>query len=412
VELDPNFALAYGRLGVAYTNTGDFDRAREYYRKAFALLNRVSERERLYITSHYYAHGTNEIDKAIETLQLYRRTYPRDPVPVNNLAMEYERTGQFEKSVEGYQEAIKLDPKMAVAYGNLAFAYINLDRFDEAKAVCQRALAQGFDSAFLHGALLMLAYLQQDAPAIGREAIWFRGKPEEFHVKQGAAEAAAQAGQWRKAGEYIRQAADMARQRKLNSQAGLLLAGFAAGRAEVGLCQDVRERTREALELNREAAGAAAALALCGHAAEAEALAAETQKRLPTDTLNNAVQIPAIRAVIALKAHQPERALELLQSAAPYERANGGVIYARGMAHLQRKAGAEAMADFQNLLDHKGAYMSWNSLARLGLARAAAIAGDKAKSLRSYQDFLALWKNGDPDVPLLQEAKKEYARLQ
>ena len=187
----------------------------------------------------------------------------------------------------------------------------------------------------------------------------------------------------------------------------MLLAGFALGRAEVGLCQDVRGRTREALGLNREAAGpAAAALALCGQAAEAEVLAVEMQKRLPTDTINNAVQIPAIRAIIALKANQPARALELLQSAAPYERAYRGVIYGRGMAHLQMKAGAEAMADFQNLLDHKGAYMNWNALARVGLARAAAIAGDKAKSLRAYQDFLALWKDGDPDVPLLQDAKR------
>jgi tetratricopeptide (TPR) repeat protein len=302
---------------------------------------------------------------------------------------------------------------MAVAYGNLGFAYINLDRFDEAKAVCQRALAQGFDATFLHGTLLLVAHFQHDAPLRARESAWFRGKPEEFHVEQLEAEVAVQAGKWRKAEEHIRHAADMARQSKLDGQAGSMLAGFALGRAEVGLCQDVRGRTREALELNREASGtAAAALALCGQAAEAEALAAETQKRLPTDTINNAVQIPAIRAIIALKADQPERALELLQSAAPYERANGGVIYGRGVAHLQMKAGAEAMADFQNLLDHKGAYMSWNSLARLGLARAAAIAGDKAKSLRSYQDFLALWKDGDPDVPLLQDAKKEYARLQ
>ena len=189
VELDPNFALAYGRLGVAYTNTGDLEQAREYYKKAFALINRVSERERLYITSHYYAGCTNESDKAIETLQLYRRTYPRDPSAANNLALEYERIGQFEKAAEGYQETIRLDPKMAIAYGNLAFVYVELDRFDEGKAICQRALAQGFDASILHGALLLIAYLQKDAPAIGREAIWFRGKPEEFHVKQGEAEA-------------------------------------------------------------------------------------------------------------------------------------------------------------------------------------------------------------------------------
>src|SRR5205085_4825857 len=155
VDLDPNFALAYGRLGVAYGNAGDLDHAREYYKKAFALLNRVSERERLYIASHYYSHYTNEIDKAIDTLHLYTRTYPRDPIPAVNLGVEYERTGEFEKAVEVYQEAIRLDPRLVVAYGNLGFAYINLDRFDEAKAVWQRALAEGFDATFLLGTWLL-----------------------------------------------------------------------------------------------------------------------------------------------------------------------------------------------------------------------------------------------------------------
>ncbi len=165
--------------------------------------------------------------------------------------------------------------------------------------------------------------------------------------------------------------------------------------------------------MNHDAARAAApALALCGETAQAEALAAGLEKDFPTDTINNAVQIPAIRSVIALKRNQPARALELLQTAARFERSHGEVVYLRGVAHLQLKDGAAAMTDFQNLLDHKGAYTGWSALARVGLARAADLAGDRAKSKQAYQDVLAQWKDADPDVPLIQEVKKEYARVQ
>ncbi len=167
------------------------------------------------------------------------------------------------------------------------------------------------------------------------------------------------------------------------------------------------------MALNRDAAApAGAALALCGETARAEALAADLEKSFPTDTMNIAVHVPAIRAVIALKQHQPARALELLQTGSPYDRAYGGVVYLRGLAHMEAKSGAEAMVDFQTLLDHRGAYLGWYPLAQVGLARAAALAGDRAKSKQAYQDFLALWKDADADVPLLQAMKKEYARLQ
>ena len=413
VELDPNFALAYGRLGVVYSNVHESERARQNFQKAFSLLNRVSERERLYITSNYYANGTHELDKAIRILELYRQTYPKDTTPANNLAVEYEQTGQFERALEGYREVLRLDPKMAVGYTNMAFAYIMLDRFEEAKAVCERAIAQGLDSGLLHGALFGVAMIQNDAAGAARQVEWARGKPAEIFMLRGQSMAAEQTGQWRQAQAFVARAVELARERKMNGPAGSFLAALALDRAAVGLCQQVQDRAREAVALDRDAAGAAApALALCGETAQAEALAAGLEKDFPTDTINNAVQIPAIRSVIALKRNQQARALELLQSAARYERSHGEVVYLRGVAHLQLKDGAAAMADFQNLLDHKGAYMGWSALARVGLARAAAIAGDGTKSKQAYQDVLAQWKDADPDVPLIQEVKKEYARLQ
>jgi len=411
VELDPNFALAYGRQGVLYSNYGEPERAREKFRKAFALINRVSERERLYITSNYYANGTHESEKAIETLELYKRTYPKDPTPANNLAVEYMRAGQFEKALQGYQEVLRLDPKMPIGYGNVADAYIHLGRFEEAKQISERGAALGFETT--HGPLFAVAFAQHDAAGMARQLEWSRGRPEEVFMMQGQVYAAQQAGQWRKAGEIVAQAMELARQRKQDGPAGSMLAGFALDRAEVGFCQQVQDRTRQAVALNRDAAApAGAALALCGETARAEALAADLEKSFPTDTMNIAVHVPAIRAVIALKQHQPARALELLQTGSPYDRAYGGVVYLRGLAHMEAKSGAEAMVDFQTLLDHRGAYLGWYPLAQVGLARAAALAGDRAKSKQAYQDFLALWKDADADVPLLQAVKKEYARLQ
>ena len=413
VELDPNFALAYGRLGVLYSNLGESELARKNFQKAFSLLNRVSERERLYITSNYYANGTHESDKAIRTLELYRQTYPKDPTPANNLAIEYERTGQLEKALEGYQEVLRLDPKLAIGYGNMAFAYISLDRFEEAKAICERAVAQGLNPGLAHGALFIVAMIQNDAAGMAREVEWGRGKPTEVFSLREQALAAEQAGQWHKAREYVTRALEIARQRKMNGPAGFFLASHTLDRAEVGLCGQVTERASEAEALNRDAAApAAGALALCGETARAEALAVGLEKDFPADTINNAVSIPAIRSAIALKRNQPARALELLQSARRYERSHGEMVYVRGLAHLQAKDGAAAMADFQNLLDHKGAYMGWAALARVGLARAAVLAGDQARSKQAYQDVLAMWKDADPDVPLIQEVKKEYARLQ
>ncbi|PYT31472.1 MAG: hypothetical protein DMG57_05025 [Acidobacteria bacterium] len=413
IELDPNFALAYGRLGVLFLNLGELQRGRENFRKAFALLNRVSERERLYITSHYYAECTRDTDKAIQTLDFYKRTYPKDTSAVNNLALQYERMGQYEKALEGFQEVMRLDPKLANGYINLAWAYFHLNRFEEARAICDRAMAQGLDPAEIYDACYTTAVIQNDQAAVARIVESARGKAGELFILRGQALVALWSGQWHKAEEYGLRAVEMTRQHKLTGQTGFILAALAMAGAEIGNCRQVPERTREALALNRDTAlTAAGALAFCGDAAQPEILAAELEKNFPSDTINTNVDVPVIRAIIALKKNQSATALELLRNAAPFERANGDVVYVRGLAHLQAKAGPEAVAAFQNILDHRGAFPFLYSLAHLGLARAAALSGDPARSRKAYQDFLALWKDADPDLPMLQEAKKEYARLQ
>jgi eukaryotic-like serine/threonine-protein kinase len=289
---------------------------------------------------------------------------------------------------------------------------LKVNRFDEAKAICERALALGIDSPPIHFALLDIAIVQNDAAGIARQAEWARGKPEEAYILAMQAFQTEQVGQWSKGEELLRRAIELARQNKVHGPIGLWLAQFAADRAEMGMCQQVRERTAEALALNRDAVVfAARALALCGDTSQTEALLSELQKRFPNDTMTNSVLIPVTRAITALKQKQPARALDILRISAPYERASGEVIYVRGVVRLQLRAAADAMADFQNLLDNRGANQSWRVLARVGLARAAAQACDTAKSRQAYQDVLALCKDADPDVPLFQEVKKEYAQL-
>jgi len=413
IEQDPNFALAYGRLGVIHSNHGDTDHAREYYRKAFALIDRVSERERLYITSHYYADYTRETAKAIETLERYKSTYPHDSSPVNNLALEYGATGQLEKALDGFQQAIRVDPKMSIGYGNLAHTFVALDRFDEAKAMCDRAISLGFDSPGIHEILFQIAMMQNDAAGMQRQVDWSRGKLAEAYILRNQVGVAEQAGEWSQAEMLARRAVEILRQHQQNGPAGSMLGGFAVDRAVVGLCSMAKEHTSEAIALNEDASlPSASALAVCGDTGAAENLANQVQKKFPADTVLKAVFIPVVRGAIALRKKQPARVLELLQSAAPYDRVYGEVVYLRGLAHLELRAGTDAVADFQNLLNHRGTYYGLGALARLGLARAAAITGDKSKSRQAYQDLFAMWKNADPNVPAIEQAKKEYARLQ
>ena len=400
-ELDPNFPMAYSALSIAYNNAGDTARSSEYQRKAFALIDRVSEFERLSISARYYWQATGEVNKAIDFYRLLAQSYPRYWGGHSQLSLLYRSMGEFEKALEEAQEAVRLSPRVEPAYRNLVSAYVRLDRFGEAREVLAKARAQQFDGPRLHQRFLEIAYVQSDQAAAEKEIQWYAGKPEAYFSFSEQAANAVALGQRRKASELYRRAAETALRQGLRDAAAEFEEASALAESLLRNCQMARRVGRPPL-----------ALALCGDAAAAEKLAGETSKLFPNGTIWNAVQLPAIRAAIELSRAQPAKAIELLASAAPYERAYPEVLYLRGLAYLRLHKSAEAAAEFQKILDHKGA--NWGlvySLSYPGLARAAALSGDTAKARKAYQDFLALWKNADSDLAVLAEAHKEFAAL-
>jgi serine/threonine protein kinase/tetratricopeptide (TPR) repeat protein len=420
IELDPNFALAHARLGAVYGNLGERTLARQYAGKAFALRDRVSELEKLYIEHHYYDLVTGEIDKQIDTLELYRRTYPREFTPANNLALEYGLVGQLEKALAMAQEAVRLEPKHQLPYAILADIYRRLGKWDEAKAVCRNAAAQKLDSGFCHLDLYMIAALQGDEAEMRRQVMWARGDPEEFRMRSLEASAAGFRGRLKAAHGLSREAADIVLRRDLKQAAAEPLMVDAFGDAFVGDAASARARATEALALDRSPERliqAAQVLGLIGDAAHASAMTEEADRGMPsTATLFHAIDLPLARAAVEVGRGAPDKALAALKPTAAYERGWLGFlcVYLRGEAHLKAGHAVEAAADFQRLIDDPGA--GWlgipmtGPLARLGLARAAALAGDITKSRRAYQDFLALWKDADPDMPILIQARAEYAQ--
>jgi len=418
-ELDPNFAMAYARMAVMYSNARERQQGITYTKKAYALLDRVTEKERLYITSQYNNYVTRDLEKTTETYQLYARTYPRDITPHVNLGVQYSNAGQYEKSIQEYQEAVRLDPRVSTAYSNLVSAYTFLDRYDEAKAIAEKAFAQKLESPSIHYDLLRLAYIQGDGAAAEKQIQWAAGRAEEYSLVSLQAENAYYLGQRRKAQELSKSAVDLAKRRNLSAVAAGYLAGEAWLAAIYGDCGSARTQAREAVALvDQDTAGAAGSAAIafgfCGDAAQAQKIAGEISKTSPTDTGWNAVFLPSIRAAVELKRDQPAKAIELLASAAPYERGYGSeTVYLLGLAHLRARHGAEAAAEFRKMLDRKGSY--WGPLyplAHLGLARASVLSGDTGKAKKAYQDFLALWKDADSDLSILAEARKEYGALQ
>ena len=418
LELDPNFALAYARLGTVYGNLGEREVSAEYRKKAFERRDRVSERERFYISAHYYNSVTGEIDKARETYELWKQTYPRDSVPHNNLAVFYNGIGQHEKALAEAQEALRLDPNGPLHYGNVAGSYLNLNRLAEAKAILERQLTQLGDSPDLHFTLYDIAFLQGDAAAMQKHVAAVRGKSEEDRMLRVQAQAAAYSGRRREARELYLQSAELSQRNGFKEYAAFTVALGAFVEAEFGNHNQARERATAALAITRGVGVegvAAQALALSSDVRQAQALADDLAKRFPTDTLFNAVSLPIIRSTVELQRGNAARAIELLQAAAPYEFGFGGLgaIYIRGQAYLRAGKGTEAAIEFQKILDHKGINPTFllHALSHLGLARAYALAGNAAKSRKAFQDFLALWKDADPDIPLLQQAKAEYAKL-
>jgi serine/threonine protein kinase/tetratricopeptide (TPR) repeat protein len=418
VELDPNFAWVYARMGVVYKADGELEQARESTQKAYELRDRVSEREKLYITDHYYDTATGELDKEIETLELYKRTYPNDNVPGNNLGVAYAEMGDFEKSVASARDSLQVDPNSTNAHIGLSGAYFELNRFDEAKQIEEQSLKQFPDSEFIH----WLAYLEAlrggwtaDAQ---RESDWAKGKPGEFRFVSIHAQTEAGAGKLSRARELIQQAIDMQKNHGMIEGAQNDLALQAVTEADFGACQ-LAHPDAALLPPNpgRVASAVAAfALATCGDVAKAEILANSLNKNYPLETFAQKVDIPMIRAREELQRGNGSKAVDELRSTEAYEFGNvafGAPAYLRGLAYLKMKQGGQAAAEFQKVIDHKG--VTGNTphaaLSRLGLGRAFALAGDSAKARTAYQDFFALWKDADPGIPVLKEAHAEYEKL-
>jgi eukaryotic-like serine/threonine-protein kinase len=417
IELDPNFAMAYARLGTAYLNLGQTALSEENRKKAFELRDRASEREKLYIMSHYYA-DSGQYDKGITALELYEQTYPRDATPANNLGNIYNQLGQFENALDKSRKAVELEPDAISGYDNLAVAYAGLNRMEEAKATVLIALKRVPKNSELHAILAGIAWNQNDTATMERELIATEGSGAagQLMALVMRASLAAGRGQFKQMRVFTQKIQQAAGQSKLQEAAADADSTRAVWEALAGfrpLAHQAANRTLQGSPPTNVALNAARSLALVGEDDRALKIANDAAIQRPFDTLVQFVQIPSVKAVVALNHAQAAKAIDLLDGAMVYGRSNSGVLYARGVAYLQAKQGVQAAQEFQRLIDVRSVYMDpLASLAKLGLARAYAAQGDKANSRMAYQDFLALWKDADSDIPLLKQARDEYATVE
>jgi eukaryotic-like serine/threonine-protein kinase len=419
VELDPNFAWAYARMGVIYSNAGEQEKAIEYTRKAYELRDRVSEREKLYITSHYYQIVTGEEDKAMEILELYARTYPNDNAPANNLTVGYRNEGDFAKAVESGRDTVRIEPTYAAAYTSLAFAYFGANRPDEAQQTLQQALARFPDNETLHyGAHFIARALGKTADA-DLELAWSRGKKWEYRFLLNEVRARQEQGQLRSSEEITQHIQDIGKNQNLRELAETDWGWLAMVQADFGFCDRALKNMASVGAISGRSAVTFSGyvFAACGQVQKAEATAAKLNKEYPLNSFTQKSEIPQIHARLALQRGDAAQAIKDLHPAEVYQFGDvelGVPAYLRGMAYLKSKQGAEAAAEFQKVLDHRGASGAspYCALARLGLARSYALTGDAAKARTTFQDFFTIWKDADPDIPILKEAKAEYAKLQ
>jgi len=416
VELDPNFAMAYARLSAIYFNLGEEDRAVDAARKAFDLRERVSDRERFYIDDHFYT-TAGDIDKDRQTLELAVRTFPNDSSAYANLALVYALYfGQFDKAIVEANEFTRLEPDAPFGYAHTATAYMALNRLEEARATLQKAVDMKADNLFIHQQQYELAFLSGDNDGMQRQMKWAEGKPSEYLLLNEAATVAAAHGQMQKSRELLKRSTELTDRLGFKGTTASTEAGWAVAEAEAGNPARARElaASSSALAHGRNNMGSVAvALAMTGDGSRAQTITGDLNRRFPSDTLLRNVWSPCATALTALNRKAPEQAITALQTATPYEM--GAVqglfpIYVRGLAYLQAKRGADAVAEFQKIVDHRGIAPVYpeHSYAKLGLARAYVMTGDSAKAKAAYQDFFALWKDADSDVPILKQAKTEY----
>jgi eukaryotic-like serine/threonine-protein kinase len=422
LELDPKFSSVYTGLAVLYANTSQWKLAAEMMVKAYELLDTASENEKLRITFFYNSFVTGEFDKAIDTLEVWRKTYPTHTVARVNLSDCLERSGQSEKAVAAAREGLRMDTNNAVLYMNLAESLLSLDRYSEVKEVCQQAFEKKFDGDYFHIFPFIVAFIEHDAAAMAENLAWFSGRSDEYLALNLQTGAAAFQGQWRKAQDLARRAADLANRNGAQEVAAQYAAeqalrivfwssgtGLPSGEANQ-LKAVLKTQTNNALKLERSSlvlSRSALALAVAGQAAEAKLLIDELRRERPKDTYINELWLPVIQAALELQNGKAKEAIEELEITERFER--GGEFYPqyiRALAYLKLNKTKQAIAEFEKILNHRGeaALSSIYPLAQLGKARATK---DKAE----YEKFFELWKEADKDMPALIEAKKEFETL-
>jgi eukaryotic-like serine/threonine-protein kinase len=424
IELDPNFPLAYAGLAARYSNLNQPTLALEYASKAYELRDRVSEREKLRISATYFQ-TTGEVEKAAETYELWTVKYPHDFVPHGNLGNNYAVLGQYDKALPEFQESLRLEPDNVFGYTNLGATYLYLNRFDDAQATLAQAFTRKLDDGYLRQDLYYLAFLRGDARQMQQQVDWASGRPgDEDLLLSVQSDTEAYYGRLGKARDFSRRAVDSAVRADSKETAALWRVNAALREAEIGNFASARDGVVEALGLSsgRDVKLVAAlTLARAGEASRAKSLAEELEKNYPSNTLLKLYWLPTINAAIDLNKNNPSQALLDLNAAAPYDLGSPpplqlGTIYPaylRGQAGLLAHKGSAAAPEFQKILDHSGIVVNFltGSLAHLQIARAYAMADDPAKAKAAYQDFFTLWKDADPDIPILKEAKAEYAKL-
>jgi eukaryotic-like serine/threonine-protein kinase len=424
IELDPSFAAAYASLSGAYSDLGQPSLELENATKAYQLRDRVSEREKLAISAIYFG-AAGEIEKEAQALELWEANYPRDADTISTgLGNAYAEVGQWDKALAKYQEAVRLTPGV-LAYFNLGVAYMNLNRLEEAKSTFDEALAHKLDGGLLRGGIYLLAFLQGDAARMEQQVAWGAGKPgDEDLLLSAQSDTEAYYGRMSKARSFSRRAVDSAVRADSKEAAAFWQVNAALREAELGNAAPAKQGVAAALALSpgRDVKVVAAlTLARIGEASRTKALAEELEKSYPTNTLLRLYWLPMINAAIEISKGNSSQAVVDLEPAGPYELGEAGTsinylypAYVRGQAYLLAHNGTAAAAEFQKLLDHRGVVTNFvtGALAHLQIGRAYAMAGDTAKAKAAYQDFLTLWKDADPDIPVLKQAKAEYAKLQ
>jgi serine/threonine protein kinase/tetratricopeptide (TPR) repeat protein len=425
VELDPNFAMAYATLGVAYGNQTQIKQQRDNLTKAFDLKDRASEREKLYISSHYYSEVTGELDKTIAIHEQWRQTYPRDTVPRDNLALAYQATGQHEKALASALEGLQIDPKDSYANQDAADSYEHLGHFDEAKAILDRAAAQNIGLEGRGGSSISryeMAFVRGDE--VGMQSAMDATKGDSIEpimaLIKGNSECAR--GKIVSARQTFSQGQSLAQKLSMKELSDILQLSDAYCDAEVGNSATARQKASAIANSDDRDTRMMAALVLAraGDSSQSQKLMELVAKTPPTGTIVDLVWIPVTRAANQIHANQAAQAVASLDVSTPYELGappTGAAywpMYVRGDAYLHLGDGAKAAAEYQKILDHRGIDPAspLYPLSRLGLGRAYALQGDKPKAKQAYQDFFAAWKDADPDVPILKDAKAEYAKLQ